>query len=376
MRYSIVGNSSTFLLLLCVCFASTFVRSEVINKDLLECIQEDKCGLFSVCSYSIIFNEPCVSGKNCSETSNGLNEMLIEGNVMLLKNGLDHIVDYTWNVVGYVHDAKTDDVSTRKYVLPSFSYAYFDTGIPLHHTVRLISNGETIDTKTSSKKECTMHEACQYLLRACQSSLVFINTNSMNPKINCMLYAQACNYFVHLPDLSSSSSSSPPPNDNNNENFYPDGSNGDARMDVYREGATTCVIDCLWSWYPGRWLPTRSTLSSFVDSLDIVRRIHLGISTDPKECKDIVFTDDKNDIFHTTVDDELMLMLNREGGHGRSGNVATIAWLSVFLVLVVFLFFLFAGYVYFVKYYKKQKSLFGGNSHKHRDYDDDNDTVL
>lgn len=354
-------------------FCTSITRSEVVYKDLLQCIQEGNCGLFSVCSYSLIFNEPCMSGKTCNETSNGLNEMSIEGNIMMLKNGLDHVVDYTWNVVGYIHDPKSDDVSARKYVLPSFSYAYFDTNIPLYHTVRLISNGETIDTKASSKKECTKHETCQYMLRVCQSSLVLLNTNSMSPKINCMSYGKLCNYFIHLPDLSSSDEDSNLIPDDELDDYSPHSNNAKTRLDRYREGATTCVVECIWSWYPSRWLPPKAVLSSFIDALDIIRRIHLGISLDPRESKDIIFTDDHNDLFHTTVDDELISMLNREGtaGSRSTGNVATVAWLSIFLVLVSLLLFMFTWYVYYTKYYKKQKSLFGNDSHKEKDHDDE-----
>lgn len=350
--------------LLIISIHVVFIGGEIVHKDLIDCIQKEKCGLFSICSYSLVFDEPCVSGKNCSESSTnggGLNEMTAEGNIMLLKNGLDHIIDYTWNVVGYNHDTKTDDVTARKYVLPAFSYAYFDSGIPFHHTVRLISGGETIDTKISSKKECTRHEACQYLLRSCQSSFVYVNTNSMQQRTNCLLYGKACGYFLHLPDLSSSSSSSSSSSNptKNEDNLY---DSGRTPMEIYKEGASTCVVDCIWSWYPTKWLPTRPMLKSLIDSLDMVRRVHYGKSMELGECKkDIVFTDDKIEIFHTTQDDELLLMLNRDGNSDHSNNKAAVAWLSIFLTIVLISFILFVSYIYYVKYYKKQKSLFSYN---------------
>lgn len=345
----------------------------LINKELIECQQQGNCGLSSVCSYSFIYTQPCVAGdddeKNCTGTK-GNNEELIEGNIMLLKNGLDHVVDYTWNVVGYARDSKTDDVSARKYMLPSFSYAYFDTNVPLQHTVRLINNGETIDTKTSSKRECTIKEACQYLLRACQSSFAFVTTNSMELKINCMLRSKACDYFVHLPDLSSLSETKELSNDNGETTTTNSDDDDDDTIDGYRNGASVCMVDCMWRWFPSNLLPTKTVLNGLIDSLDVLRRVHFGISLNPKENIDLTFTNDKEDVFHTTRDDELISMLNRgdigDGIHG-SQNTAVITWLVLFSIFMTVLFTVFASYIYYIRYYKKKKSLCGGGGGKRND---------
>ena len=355
-----------------VCFALLFffrLNEAMVHKDLVDCIQKEQCGVFSVCSFSLTFEEPCVTGKNCSEdgasTGETVGETTVEGNIMLLRNGLDHIVDYTWNVVGYPRDSKADEAAPRKYVLPAFSYAYFDTGVPLYHTVRLVSGGETIDTESSSRRECTRHEACQYLLRTCHSSFVYVTTNTMNQKMNCLLYGKACGYFVNLPDLSSSSKNKDTDDggDGSDSSFFTDvdgnGADDKTVADYYREGASACAVDCVWSWYPSKWLPTKPVLGSLVDSLDIIRRVHLGMSLDPRESKDVVFTDDKTNLFHTTEDDELLLMLNRDGGQKSYVNSVAIGWLSFFLVVTVLSMIALLSYVYYTGYYKKGRSLFG-----------------
>jgi hypothetical protein len=313
------------------------VQGAPVSKDLVTCLQDGTCGVSSVCHYSFVYDEPCVSGdgKNCSKDGSGKTESSVEGNIMLMKNGLDRTVEYTWNVVGYAFGSKIDDASARRYDLPAGSYAYFDTGVPIYHTVRLMSGGETIDTATSSKTECTVNQACQYLLRACQSSLVFVNTASMEPKIACMERSKACGYFVHLPDLSSEGGNA---NGGGNGDDDDDGSNDDdndngdgededgldkgrASITPFRKGANDCMVDCIWRWYPSRYLPSKSVLATLLDSLDAIRRAHEGMTLSPSSCTDLVYTDDKYDPFHTTRDDEIKQMLDRDGIESQSSGI-------------------------------------------------------
>lgn len=365
--------------------------STKVSKDLIDCQQKGNCGISAICSYSFVYNEPCVTYSNCTRYK----DILLEGNIMLIKNGLNKVTEYTWDIVGYNGYSYEDDDTARKYMLPGVSIAYIDTGIPMAHTVKLINNGETIDTKASSKRTCTIHEACQYLLRACQSSFIFVTTNSMDPKINCLLRSKACNYFTHLPDLAYSVYDDIKLNGNdesqngnqyelddtiydkindedndNTEGLYDsltlvEKNNLKAKMEIYKNGASTCMVDCIWSWFPTRLLPTKDIIITLTKSLDIIRRLHFGMTMEINECnEEIVFTDDNIDIYHTTKDDELMALLNRgeDGGIRRnSQNTAILVWMIIFLVIILICFMSLCCYFYYHRYFKKGKSIFGHN---------------
>lgn len=347
-----------------------------INSNLLECQQRGDCGLQPICSYSFVYSEPCDSSKrNCSGTgttrpttanptsettssSGDTVDTIISGNIMLLKNALNNVIDYNWNIVGYTHGTHSDDVSARTYMLPPHSYAYFDTGVPMKHTVRLVNNGETVDTKTSSNRACSIREACQYLLKSCQASFIFVTTSSMEPKINCMIQAKACNYFMYLPDLSPSTGNSDDDGDNDdnedNENGMDSPPELDGTIHAYRTTASICAADCIWQGFPSKYLPaSKSSTFELIDSLDILRRLKLGLPMSVSTCRDFEYVDDERDIFRTSKDEELYNLLNK-GGHNvpESENHAVVSWLVILLILVVACLVFFGAYYYYMMHYK------------------------
>jgi hypothetical protein len=352
--------------------AENRVETRSVSKELIECQQSDRCGLSQVCSYYFTYDPKCdVADVNCTKNKR---EIPIFGNIMLLKNGLNRVIDYTWDVVGFDFETFTDDKTARRYELPPGSTAYFDTNLPMAHTVRLINGAETVDTEYSSERKCTIHEACQYLLRVCESSFIFLQTSSMEPKVNCLLRAKACNYFLHLPDLSTLGGPMTKDNDEDSKDeadkkgvtendeadkdgYLLDDDDYSASVSSYREGATACIVDCMWSWYPEKYLPTKDVIYELTDSLDVLRRYKSGLSLSTSESNDLVFTDDTKNVFHTTKDDELVSLLNngREGELSHNGPLAV--WLIVFLLMTLTCVTAFAGYIYYQKYYKEGNSV-------------------
>ena len=321
------------LLIVCALFMTGSANEGFLDKKLVDCLQGGSCGAFSVCSYSFLYEEPCAGGINCTGLKTGTNEHQLEGNIMLMKNGIDRTMEYTWNVVGYVYDSKADDASARRYMMPPMSYVYFDTQIAFHHTVRIINNGQVVNTEISSRHTCTQKEACEYLLKTCQAAFVFLDTFSMEPKIACLTYAKACNYHVYMPDLSLKSMDD---NDAAQHNTPSDTMPSDGpktSISVIREDTNICVVDCIWKGYPSMWLPAaKAMVQEFVDTLDMVRRLHLGISMKPDACKsDKAFIDDELNIFRTTDDDDMYAILN----HGKSGtNTAVVVILSIMVAML------------------------------------------
>lgn len=378
-----------FLVVLSICFCPV----ESVSRDVVECIQSNGCGVFPVCKYSLSYTKSSCFSQNCTKWTSTKEERepsVLEGHISLMTNDLNRLVEYTWNVIGYVQEAKTDDSSARKYHLPGKSVAYFDTRIPLRHTIRLTTGGETVDAKTSTGKQCTRGEACQYLLRTCQSYLSFVDTSSMSTKASCVEVSEACGYFVHSPDLSSpyvrrkgnyeddEGSGRPPYSDENGESsgtsYYKSydsnenegggrgtssSSSSSSKSDYiegtitkYREGANHCISDCLWSWYPSRYLPSQSILEDLVDSLDILRRVYLGLDMnhDSADRRSTIFVDDDVNIYRTSEEEEISRMLAKKSGQaperssGLSGGDVFVIVMFVIFAVVCLAFIVFAIY--------------------------------
>jgi hypothetical protein len=375
--------------------------SQTIDKDLAACLHDGNCGMYTICSFSFEYQEVCaISGHssgtkgtsgsrataglpNCTEDENtskrdaqeshsssiSTKSRQIGGGIFLLRNGLSKSVEYTWNAMGY--EPRNDDATERKYVLPPRSFVYVDTGIGMPHTVRLQSGGQVIAVRESSNRKCTVETACGYMLKACESSFVYLATSSVGPKIKCAEYSKACNYFIYPPDLSADrpvgdGETSNDGDGNSDESYLPyveeigtDGDNGDdssqsaiskddQNIDDVRARSSQCMVDCLWNYYPSKYVHyPKSHLETQIDSLDAMRRVHLGLTLNPKTCADKEFIDDRRNIYVTTEQQELANVLSH-GGSVSGSNAAIIALLVVLLVLVALALL---GFLIYYKWY-------------------------
>lgn len=412
-----------YLLLIHHFFTSYVSCNNVVDKDLLSCLEKGTCGIKSLCSFAFTYQEACVpmtsddvyrdndtATRNTapkpppSTTRNNLGvvikpdcsndgtiEYTVEGNVMQLKNGLDKTLDYTWNVVGYAYDTKTDDMTARRFILSSYSTAFFDTGIPFRHTVRLEHGSQVINTELSSKRQCTTYEACQYLLKVCQSSFVFLNTQSLEPKLRCLQYSKACGFF----DSGSSKDTSkrlPPfnsPSDEDEDEDEDDNKDENEKdsavslIPIARSESNQCITECIWTIYPKKYLPPlKTTVSESIDSLDLLRRIYLDLTTNLKDTSDKEFIDDKVNIFKTSdSDDSFDSMYYDSKGHrihsDHSGNenskTTAVALLATVIALMLLCFLCICLYKFKKRYKKHYDYYFQNTIHDHERSDDDGD---
>lgn len=276
-----------------------------INKDIIDCIQQNQCGLVPICHYNIKTSTAAAAEKR------------ISGHIYVLKHGMDQPMVYQWSLLGdedstmmqNSNSAAVVDLSYRRLFLPAKSFAVIDSENAEFHRIVLSVHQENqvIQTESSSSRECTMQETCQYWLKHCFTQFVYVETESMVPKSNCIQYASLCESFFtsfeinnHL--ISSSSSSS-----DNNINVMPP----KMEMQMIEKKATQCLVDCFWNHFPAFYLPNKKNhLEESLNSVELLRAIHyecpLSINPDHDEpfanevfdvCKHGLFIDPIVDIF-------------------------------------------------------------------------------
>lgn len=369
-----------------------------------DCLQEGRCGVFPICSYSFSYDcgrdygsdynnndndgeskeeygdeeEPCLSYDGDDEygDSSGTTRR-VQGNIVLMKNGMDAPSTYKWEIIGqedklYEDYPEDDDSDLRTYRLPRKSYAYADTTVHFRHRIRLYGYDQVIDTITSSDKECTIKEACQYLSKACQASFAFsASPDTTELRKRCKEYSRACGYFVYEPDMfheayragSRSPNADPTsPGSGNNERDTPSSSSSsaastavtpvstmalEASVEKMKQESSQCVTDCLWNYFPVKYLPAdKGALRDKVESIWILRRTLLGMGLRLNECSDVEFVDDKINLFRTNEDENGEYnFVDREASQTHSKEVAII------VILVIVLIVLLTGIVvYWVNY--------------------------
>lgn len=313
------------MLVMIFCIYVTWVSCEnnqlsSVPLDLLECIQKNQCGVKSVCKFNVTTldgkdydaNDVTLTlsehgVKNCNDPSlkctdgerryyltwmadhrdvaiNGL--FNVKGHVMMLFNALDHVVDFAWDVIGnrdLIDDKSTVD-TTHHALLPKRGFAYFDTHVTHDHTVRLLYNGATFHTESSTDRVCTRHEACNYMLRICSSTLTYAKDVSVSLKIDCMSYARACNYFSETMVRTGENDGLGSKNDNQG-NGYSKNNNALANANI---DASNCLTDCMYTYYDPSLLPKYDETRKLVDSVDVLRRLKLGLNFNVKQCNDKV----------------------------------------------------------------------------------------
>ena len=346
--------------------------SPPLDRDLAECIRRGECGILSVCAYSFSYEDPCAtyakggnSNADCKyggspspySSSSGTRpssskERTIEGSVYLIRNGMGKSLPLTWNILGY--DPSREDVAERKYVLTPGSFAYFDSGISVSHSVRLYysnaggstagTDAQVIAVKESPQDRCSIENACEYMLKVCESSFVHLSSSSPESKIRCTEYARACNHFVYPPDLAPAK---PPttPDDGGDESPLPPPPFGrrppspptpqqETDMDRARRLASRCSVDCISNYYPADAIPwrDRERLDVVVDTLQILRRIYLGLTLYPDSCdeNEEEFVDDHREIYLTVKAQRIEDLLTR-GESLDSGDTAVVALLGALI---------------------------------------------
>ncbi len=148
-------------------------QSSSIDKDLIFCIENGKCGLSNICSFAL--------GDGLSEGrcfGNGCFNMT--GHIMRIENDMDYSINFKWDVLG--------DDTYHNVEVPKHSAKYINTDHSSSHSVRLYIGDEPVDTTVASFDQCTPNEACEYLLRVCYGP------ESVDPK--CAEYARHCHGFA------------------------------------------------------------------------------------------------------------------------------------------------------------------------------------
>ena len=363
-----------------------------------DCLQRGDCGIFPICSYSFSYEcrdgdeesdaeEPCDNYNDDSgdDDDYGRGESSftkrISGNIALLKNGMDSSSSYKWEIIGqegkiYEDYEKPDDSDLRTYKLPRKSCAYFDTTVHFRQRIRLHNSGQVVDTVTSSDSECTVHEACRYLAKVCQSSFAFSSSPSISElRRKCKEYSRACSYFVYEPDMFRESSTSAYPvrygnlgsqgsvspsrttaaggsdngNGDNSDNVgarSPSSSSSsssstslavEAALERTKMLSNQCIVDCLWNYYPSKYLPAdKGKLLEKAEGLWILRRNLLGMGLKLDECSDVRFVDDRINLFRTNEDEDgEFSFIEREANSTHQKEVAIIAILTVIVIVLL-----------------------------------------
>lgn len=158
-----------------------------IDKDLIFCIQNGKCGLANICSFNLGngAEEGRCFGSGCYNMT---------GHIMRIENDMDYDITFKWDILGERStDSATGDNKDNFHnvKVQKHSARYFNTGQSSAHSVRLFVGNEPIDTTVASFDQCTPNESCEYLLRVCYHT---DDVNAVDPK--CPEYARHCHGFT------------------------------------------------------------------------------------------------------------------------------------------------------------------------------------
>jgi len=326
-----------------------------VSQSLLECIREGKCGLSSLCRFDFPKRFTCESTNivNCIETTTTTttttttptttaaphpisfkNSKSLYGHLFLLSNSISKPNNYSWDTV--VEGTDGDDIfpfdiipqlPAHEFRLPPNSFVYVNVGShnkEKHKTVRLtVGATETVDTVTSNQRECSKIEACRYLQKVCFGLSSFIAFPRDLQKrtqferaiaIDCMEYALSCDFFANTEDVKYAIDSKNHINNNDGDGDDSAYAGLDAERILKLEKETNvCIVDCIWDRYPPILLPDKGVGEDSIDSVDLLRRMRLGLTTDIEDCaEDEIVFNDRINIYHTAADDNLEKILSGE----------------------------------------------------------------
>lgn len=206
----------------------------ILSQDIIRCIEKEKCGLKSICSFGFSkfhtrksnkdlsegkgedFRDPCNGGyQPLPKKVDGvlttpkpvLDDMCVpiaEGTIFGVTNALDYPLTFDWDVmdkgiaVGLVSKPKI----SGKITVPPKSTRYFTDGIQKTHTARLKIGGEVVDRVVSEGGlKCSVDDTCDLLYRLCYQNQLDLDEDPSiinNDEQMCKIYKNECNGFSKI----------------------------------------------------------------------------------------------------------------------------------------------------------------------------------